>query len=323
MKKKIVKGIAGAAIGAGAGVLAASAVMYESVLNMKLNRLVQKTGLFTNKEEAKFWAENEIYLDGIKWYREIKPSVLTVDSRIGREAFADCIPAADASHKWAIVIHGYSAGTESMSHYAWKYNQLGYNVILPHMVGHDNDFSVHKQYYTSMGYYDKSFILDWIDYVVAQDSEAEIILHGVSMGSATTMLTTGEDLPDNVKAAVADCGYTSCWDEYAAQTKAMFRLPTFPILDLANAISKLRGNFDFKKCAPIEAVAKSKTPTVFVHGEDDDFVPYEMMEPLYNACSAEKEMLTIPGSFHANAVFAGNELYWNTVLDFIGKYVSE
>jgi len=319
---KVFKGVACAAIGVGAGVLAAGAVMYESVLNMKLNRIVQKTGIMANEEEDKFWAENEIYLAGKDWYREIKPTLLTVDSRIGRKAFADSIPAPEASHKWAVVIHGYSAGTDSMSHYAWKYNQLGFNVILPHMIGHDNDGTVNKQNYCSMGYHDKNAVLDWIDYIVNADPQAEIILHGVSMGSATTMLVTGEDLPVNVKAAVADCGYTSCWDEFSVQIKETFRLPPFPILDVANFVSKVRGNFDFKKCSPLEAVAKSKTPTIFIHGEDDDFVPYWMMEPLFNACSAEKETLTVPGSFHANAVFANNELYWNSALEFIGKYIA-
>lgn len=318
---KFAKGVAVAALGIGAGVAAASAVMYESVLNMKFNSFVQKTGIMKNEEEDKFWAECELYQSGMEWYKQINPQVISRASRIGRETFADIIPASEPTNKWAIVIHGYSATTIVMSHYAWKYTQLGYNVILPHMVGHDNDGAVHKQHYCSMGYYDKSFVLDWIDYIVAKDPEAEIILHGVSMGSATTMLVTGENLPANVKTAVADCGYTSCWDEYCVQIKEMFRLPPFPILHVANAISKLRGNFDFKKCSPIDAVAKSKTPTIFVHGEDDTFVPYWMMEPLYNACTAEKEKLSVPGSFHANAVFANNKLYWDNVLDFIGKYV--
>lgn len=70
-----------------------------------------------------------------------------------------------------------------------------------------------------MGYYDRFIILDWIDYIVGLDPKAKILMHGVSMGSATTMLVTGEDLPSNVVAAVADCGYTNCWDEYASQMK--------------------------------------------------------------------------------------------------------
>ena len=80
-----------------------------------------------------------------------------------------------------------------MAHYAWKYHTLGFNVILPHMVGHDSD----SVKYCSMGYYDKLVIVDWINYIVNLNPDSQILMHGVSMGSATTMLVTGENIPDN------------------------------------------------------------------------------------------------------------------------------
>ncbi len=316
--KKPLKALAGAAIGAGAAAFAAGEIMYHCILNMNVQNWMASKGLFRNQEEDKFWAENELFQSGIKWYEEIKPEILTVYSSLGRDMRADFIPAKNPADNWAIVIHGYSAKTNVMAHYAWKYHNLGYNVILPHMVGHDSD-SVR---YCSMGYHDKTVIKDWISYIANRNPEAKILMHGVSMGSATTMLVTGGDIPSNVVCAVADCGYTSCHDEYVYQAKKMFRLPAF-VVDFANLASMRRKNFDFRKCAPIDAVKRSKTPTLFIHGADDDFVPYHMMQPLYESCNAPyKQMLTVPGSFHANAAFADNELYWRTVEEFINKYFS-
>lgn len=316
--KKSVKTAVGVAAAATAAALAAGEIMYHCVLNMDIQLWAAKKGILRNPEEEKFWAECELYQRDISWYKEeIKPEILTIYSRLGRDMRADFIPADSPSNNWAIVIHGYSADTAVMSHYAWKYHTLGYNVILPHMVGHDSD-SVR---YCSMGYYDKLVIVDWINYIVNKNPSAKILMHGVSMGSATTMLATGEEIPDNVVCAIADCGYTSCWDEYEYQAKQMFHIPAFPVVHYANVVSKRRKNFDFRKCAPIEAIKKSKTPTLFIHGEDDDFVPYHMMQPLYDSCAApDKQMLSVPGSFHANAVFANNELYWGTVEQFIAKY---
>ncbi len=37
-----------------------------------------------------------------------------------------------------------------------------------------------------------------------------IVLHGISMGGATVLMVSGEELSDNVKAIVADCSYTKC-----------------------------------------------------------------------------------------------------------------
>lgn len=315
--KKPLKIITGAALGAGAACAVAGEVLYEAFLNMDVNKRMRDKGLFYKEEEARFWAENQIYAEGIKWFKSVAPEDISIPSRIGRDAFANIIPADEKSSKWAIVIHGYTAGPASMSHYALKYHNQGFNVLLPHMLGHGPD----KVRYCSMGYKDRLIILDWINYILGADPDAKILLHGVSMGSATTMLVTGESLPSNVVCAVADCGYSSCWDEYAGQLKEMFGLPPFPLLYAANAVSKLRGNFDFKKCAPKEAVMRSKTPTLFVHGEDDAFVPFSMMKPLYESCSApDKQMLSVPGAFHANSAFVENELYWNTVDGFIGKY---
>ena len=71
-------------------------------------------------------------------------------------------------------------------------------------------------------------------------------------------------------------------------------------------------------------MAHSKTPTFFVHGDNDTFVPYSMMKPLYEACSApDKEMLTVPKAFHANSAFEDTELYWNKVTAFLDKYFKE
>lgn len=318
--KKSTKKVLGAVVGIGTGVLALGETFYQGVLNIRFKqKTIDKTGLLVNEEEDKFWRECEIYQDGIKWFKDSDFPDTIIRSRLGRDTHSVIIPADKETDRWAIVIHGYTADPTSMSHYAWKYHEMGYNVLMPHMLGHGNDPSK----YCTMGFYDRYMILDWIDYIVDKNPNAKILMHGVSMGSATTMLVTGEPLPENVVAAVADCGYTSCWDEYAVQINEMFKLPVVPFLPLFNKISKLHKNFDFKECAPIKAVAKSKTPTLFIHGADDDFVPYRMMEPLYNACTAEKKMLTVNGAFHANSVFVENELYWNTVNNFVNKYFDE
>ena len=52
-------------------------------------------------------------------------------------------------------------------------------------------------------------------------------------------------------------------------------------------------------------------------------MPYKMMEPLYNACTAEKDMLSVKGAVHANSVFVENEIYWDKVTSFVEKYFNE
>lgn len=75
----------------------------------------------------------------------------------------------------------------------------------------------------------------WINYILDQDPEAEIVIHGQSMGAACALMMTGrEDLPENVKAVVSDCAYTDAYTMFQEKITQWFHLPAFPILDTAN-----------------------------------------------------------------------------------------
>lgn len=317
---KTAKKIKKLAIGAGLAYLGVGEVVYENVLNIRLNELIRKTGLFDDKEEGEIWDSFELKKEADAWYdAQTCADTVFFSNRLHRNTFAKVFFADEKTDKFAICVHGYSDTPKNMAHWIIKYLSMGFNVIAPYMVGHGPD----NRHYCSMGYYDRYVVLDWIDYCFEINKDARIVIHGVSMGAATTMMATGEDLPSNVIAAVADCGYTSCWEEYYSQVGPMLHLSAvaLPLLTAANTVSKLRGNFDFKEAAPIKAVVNSVTPTLFIHGSGDTFVPYEMMQPLYEACGApDKEMLTVPDAIHAAAAFYDNDLYWNTVKKFLGKY---
>ncbi len=317
---KFLKGAVKCAAGAGIAYLAVGGAIYECVLDIPVLLKIKGSGKLNKKNEEDFWAGCDIRRNANEWFENAGLTDTVINTRLGRDMHGKVLEPADGGHNWAIVIHGYSANPQSMALYAKTYYNKGFGVVLPHMVGHGPDTVTH----TSMGYYDRFMILDWIDYITSKDPEAKIILHGESMGSATTMLVTGEEPPENVLCAVADCGYTSCWDEYASQMVEMFHLPVFPFVHAANTVSKLSGNFDFKKCSPLEAVKRSKTPTMFVHGEADTFVPYSMMKPLYEACSApDKIMLSVPNAFHASSIYFDYDLYKKTLEEFAGKYFDD
>lgn len=315
--KKVAKTVIKLAAGSAVAYLAVGEAIYERLLNRKftqfnnLNRVVEP-------DIYKYYDKNADYVEADAWYVIKNPEDTVIVNSKGKNMHARIIMQNEYSEKWAIVIHGYTSCSRGMADQGYFFYKKGFNVILPDLVSFGED----EQLYCSMGYHDKDYIKDWIRYILDKDSDAKIALLGVSMGSATTMLTTGEsDLPDNVKCAVADCGYTSVWDEYTIQCKETYKLPAFPFMNAANTVSKLRGNFDFKKCSPIKAVARSKTPTLFIHGEEDTFVPYSMMDKLYNACTAEKEKLSVPGTAHADSCWTQPELYYSAIDKFVDKYI--
>ena len=223
------------------------------------------------------------------------------------------------TNKWAIVVHGYTSEGELVSSKAKHFYEMGYNVLVPDLRGHGKS----EGDYIGMGWDDRLDIIDWIDFILKNNPNSEIVLHGTSMGSATVLSVSGEDLPDNVKGIVADCGYTSVWDEFTYQLKALFNLPSFPVMNLSNIVTMVRAGYSLKDASPIEQVEKSKTPILYIHGDKDDFVPYYMMDELYNATNSEKSKLTVKNAGHGKADLVNPDLYWNTISDFLDKYMSK
>ncbi|XZL75478.1 alpha/beta hydrolase [Clostridium perfringens] len=222
------------------------------------------------------------------------------------------------SNKWVITVHGYTSQGKLTSYYAKNFSDMGYNVIIPDLRGHGTS----EGDYIGMGWDERLDIIDLINYIIKEDKEAEIVLYGISMGAATVLNTSGEEFPENVKAVVADCGYTSAWDEFAYQLNKLFGLPAFPMMHIANLITKIRAGYWINESSPIDQTAKSKTPTLFIQGDEDTFVPSFMVEELFNASSAEKEKLIIKGAGHAKASKVNPKLYWETIDGFLNKYVS-
>ncbi len=164
------------------------------------------------------------------------------------------------SHLWVIALHGYRGSHTGVTNLAQHYHDAGYQVLTPDLRACGDS----EGDYVGMGWLDRKDVLQWIDWVLAQDSEAEIVLHGVSMGAATTMMTAGEDTPEQVKVFVEDCGYTSVWDIFSSELKLRFGLPEFPILYTASATARAKAGYGFKEKSELEAVLQGDDAVVNV-----------------------------------------------------------
>ena len=62
-------------------------------------------------------------------------------------------------------------------------------------------------------------------------------------------------------------------------------------------------------------------PTLFIHGDQDRIVPFSDAEELYEACSAEKELVIVEGAGHAQACYKDPDAYYDSIFKFIDKYI--
>ena len=117
------------------------------------------------------------------------------------------------SDKWVVLLHGVLMNGQAMADAVGQmYIDNGYNILAIDSRGHgSSDGSV------AMGYLESLDVWDWLTYLntTYPNSCNKIIIHGVSLGGATTVFTSGLEVngktlkDQNVIGLVEDCGYTS------------------------------------------------------------------------------------------------------------------
>lgn len=249
------------------------------------------------------------------WVVSSAKEVVSISSSDGLNLVGDVFTTDANSHNWVIAIHGYTGKRQQMYSYARYYAEQGYNVLTPDMRSHGDS----EGKFIGMGWLDKEDVKLWIDHVLGIDPDAQIILHGVSMGGATVMMTSGEDLPHNVKAIIDDCGYTSVWDEFTDEARYLFNISQFPILYTASAISKIRAGYTFQEASALEQVKNTSIPIFFIHGEEDNFVNTRMVYSLYDACNSQKDLYVVEGAGHGQALYMDPDKYFTKVFGFINS----
>ena len=264
-------------------------------------------------------SDGSLKSEASQWFEDAEFTRVSITSDDGLKLVGYYLPAIEETNKIVIIAHGYSSEAKYMATYAKYYHeQLGYNVLMPDARGHGQS----EGNYIGFGWSERLDYVKWISSIVeGKGQNAEIVLHGVSMGGATVLMTSGEQLSSQVKAIVADCGYTSAKAVLTYQLKRMYHLPSFPIIPSTSLLTKIRAGYSFAEASALEQVKKAEVPILFIHGEKDTFVPVEMVHELYKAANTKKELLLVPNAEHGNAYDADPVTYENVVRDFIGKYV--
>ncbi len=162
-------------------------------------------------------------------------------------------------------------------------------------------------------------VLDWVRYIISREDVGSlpIYLHGISMGASTVLMSTGLELPENVKGIIADCGFTSPQEIWKHVVENNIHFVFFG--PLANEMCKRRINIGSKDYSCPEALRTNKIPVLFIHGSDDNFVPVRMTYENYKAAAGEKELLIVPGAGHGMSRFVDEKTYDEKVSLFFRK----
>lgn len=316
--KKIAKTTAVAAAVAGGATLAVCEAAFQVAMTSRGMKWMLDTIYITPAEREYYRLHPEEIEDPRIWYDCQDTEELRLVSSRGENLHADFLKSTRGSHNYAFCVHGWTSTPKNMGWQAKHYYDLGWNVLLPHMKGHGKS----EEKTVGMGWPDRLDIIDWITWVVNEDPQANILLIGSSMGSATVMNVTGEEIPENVKVAVSDCGFTTIYAIFSNTLKTYTHLPPEPLMSAMRLVTGLHAGFDIKRSNPIDQIRKSRTPTIFFHGEEDSFIPCSMMYELVEAEGCEhKACLPIPDADHTDAPKAHPDMFWSAADGFASQFM--
>lgn len=215
------------------------------------------------------------------------------------------------SNNWVILVHGYTANAKTMLSLADKYYKNGFSILAPDQRAHGQSEGT----YTTFGIKEKEDIKAWMDWIKDINHDAKIIVHGESMGAATTMLLAGDN-PENLLAFIEDCGYTSFYDMQIDQLKGDLGFLVYPITFIANIIGKIRFSSDFHK-SNIDSMKNTKIPGLFIHGQADRIVPIQMCYKVYKNHPGKKSLYTPKAADHAECKFYDQDEYFGKIFEFL------
>lgn len=174
--------------------------------------------------------------------------------------------------------------------------------------------------YMGFGMIERYDCLNWLNWLTENTESLPIYLMGISMGAATVLMAAGLNLPNRVHGIIADCGFTSAKEIFRHVAKTTLHFPYSTKENEIENLCKEKINFGAGDYSTIDAMKQNKTPTLFIHGTDDTFVPISMTYENYKACVAPKMLFVCPGAGHGCSYLVDKDGYEAVVNEFFAKY---
>lgn len=264
-----------------------------------------------DNEEEMFKAQIERNLIDDKFYNSLKKENITLKSFDGLKLRGEFID--NNSDKTIIFCHGITVGLIWSIKYIDMFYERGWNILLYDHRRHGQS----EGKYSTYGYLEKKDLDLWVKWIVDKKGNNSVIgLHGESMGAATVLQYI--NINEYVKFIIADCAYSDLMELLTRKIKEEYTILLYPILYLSNLKSRIRAKFDYRWIKPIECVKKTNIPIMFIHGNNDKFVPWDMSVAMYKAkVNGMKKLYIAEKAAHARSIEVNKQKYEEEVMSFI------
>ena len=91
------------------------------------------------------------------------------------------------------------------------------------------------------------------------------------------------------------------------------------VVHMTTAYMLLAHHYSFYQVKPIEALKKSHTPILFIHGDADNFIDPIHSRRMYDSYTGEKQLVFFEGAGHAQSYNSNPTRYQQVVEKFLHR----
>lgn len=252
-----------------------------------------------------------------RWLKDHNAQDVYITSHDGLHLHGLWIPAREPKGTM-LLVHGYrSTMLVDFGPAIDYYHNRGMNLLIPEQRCHGKS----QGRYITFGVKESRDMLCWLEYHNRHLGQLPVILSGLSMGATTVLFLADKDLPDNVRGIIADCGFTSPKEILSSVFTRVTHLPAAPSIWVTDFLARLIAGFSLAEQDTRKILTKNRLPIIMVHGKDDDFVPCEMTEAGYAACTGPKQLLLVEGAGHGVSFLVARDKYSAMITEFLDQNV--
>ena len=229
--------------------------------------------------------------------------------------------------RWVVLVHGFGANrgdpTTGLLGLARDLRERNFGLLLFDMRSSGDSAGERN----SAGFYERLDLLGALDYLADRGADRQRIgVLGHSMGGAVALMACS--VPGNAAAVVADSSFADLWLMIRRAQKGLGR--ALKIVNPGmNAMARLLYGVEISEVSPAKSLAMSESPTLIIHGDEDQIVPSAHAKLLAKAAGSDSgefdgssdRLWIVPGAGHLEAYRTARDEYVERVSAFFDRHL--
>jgi dipeptidyl aminopeptidase/acylaminoacyl peptidase len=216
-----------------------------------------------------------------------------------------------------IVLHGVGETRIQILDRARFLLDAGYVVLTPDSRGHGDSGGATVTY----GVREAADVSRWVDLLLSRPGVSRVYGLGLSLGGAILI----EALPTapRLRAVVADCPFATFEEAaYNRLDRRLYlpRLLAWPVVRGGLLYVRAVYATDLRAASPEDAIRRTKTPVLLIHGVADGRTPIAHSRRLHAINPAATTLWEVAGADHGGAITTAPDLYRQRVIEWFGTH---